>query len=115
MEIWQLILLPIYCVALGSLMVFSFHRFVMVHLFFKNRENVPVEPDLPSSLLPSVTVQLPVYNEMYVVERLIRSVASFDYPGELLEIQVLDDSTDETTEIARRCVDEVRGRGITSS
>ena len=112
MELWQIVLLPIYCFALGSLMVFSFHRFVMVHLFFKNRGNAPSEPEILASELPSVTIQLPVYNEMYVVERLIRAVAAFDYPTQLLEIQVLDDSTDETTEIARRCVEEVRSRGI---
>jgi cellulose synthase/poly-beta-1,6-N-acetylglucosamine synthase-like glycosyltransferase len=112
MELWQIVLLPIYCLALGSLMVFSFHRFVMVHLYFKNRHHAPVEPPVDPLGLPSVTVQLPVYNEMYVVERLIRAVACFDYPKHLLEIQVLDDSTDETTEIARRCVEEARSRGV---
>ena len=50
---------------------------------------------------PQVTVQLPIYNERYVIERLVEAVAQFDYPRELLEIQVLDDSTDETTKIAR--------------
>jgi len=112
MELWQMVLLPIYCVALGSLMLFSFHRFVMVHLYFKNRGNAPVEPSVSEADLPSVTVQLPVYNELYVVDRLIRAVAAFDYPRHLLEIQVLDDSTDETTDIARRCVAEFQVRGL---
>lgn len=115
MELWQLILLPIYCVSLGSLMVFSFHRFVMVHLYFKNRENVPAEPPLDAANLPAVTVQLPIYNEMYVVERLIRAVCAFDYPKHLLEIQVLDDSTDETTALARQCVVEARKQGLNIS
>ena len=62
--------------------------------------------------LPVVTVQLPVFNERYVVERLIRAVAKMDYPADRLEIQVLDDSTDETTVIARQCVDELRRSGL---
>ncbi|MCH2666266.1 glycosyl transferase family 2, partial [bacterium] len=61
MNLWQIILLSIYCVALGSLLVFSFHRFVMVHLYLKNRGNVPVEPVGADIDLPPVTVQLPVY------------------------------------------------------
>ena len=60
---------------------------------------------------PVVTVQLPVFNERYVVERLIRTVAKMDYPRDRLEIQVLDDSTDETTAIAAQCVDELRHSG----
>ena len=112
METWQMVLLPIYCLALGSLMLFSFHRFVIVHLYFKNRGNAPVEPSISEADLPSVTVQLPIYNEFYVVERLIRAVAAFDYPRHLLEIQVLDDSTDETSDVVRRCVAEFRSRGL---
>ena len=55
--------------------------------------------------LPRVTVQLPIFNEMYVVERLIAAVCKIDYPKDLLEIQVLDDSTDNTSEIALNCVE----------
>lgn len=58
-----------------------------------------------------VTVQLPVYNELYVVERLVRRVAELDYPRDRLEVQVLDDSTDETTAIIRKCVKELSGQG----
>ncbi len=115
MELWQIVLLPIYCLALGSLMVFSFHRFVVVHLYFKNQANIPEELPVPEDDLPSVTVQLPIYNELYVVERLIRAVSAFDYPKHLLEIQLLDDSTDETTEVVNRCVDELKARGLTIS
>ncbi len=61
--------------------------------------------------LPIITVQLPIYNEMYVVERLISSVCMIDYPKEFLEIQVLDDSIDETVEIARECVSKYRNLG----
>ena len=62
--------------------------------------------------LPKVTVQLPIYNEIYVVERLLRSVSELDYPRELLQIQVLDDSTDNTREVTSSCVEELRQRGF---
>jgi cellulose synthase/poly-beta-1,6-N-acetylglucosamine synthase-like glycosyltransferase len=61
---------------------------------------------------PRVTIQLPVYNERYVVERLIRAVCELDYPQHLLQIQVLDDSADDSAEIARTLVSEMRGRGL---
>ena len=60
-------------------------------------------PALPETL-PRVTIQLPLYNELYVVERLITAAAQLAYPRELLQIQVLDDSTDETSERARNLV-----------
>ncbi len=62
--------------------------------------------------LPSVTVQLPLFNEATVAERLIAATGALDYPSDRLEIQVLDDSTDETQGIARRAVEELRARGI---
>jgi hypothetical protein len=65
--------------------------------------------------LPVVTVQLPIYNEMYVADRLIEAVCRLDYPRELLEIQVLDDSTDETCEIAELAVRRTRRTASTSS
>ncbi len=73
-------------------------------------------PRSPASVTPSswphVTVQLPVYNEMYVAERLIDAACGFDYPHDRLEIQVLDDSTDETVDIVRAAVESWRSRGI---
>jgi cellulose synthase/poly-beta-1,6-N-acetylglucosamine synthase-like glycosyltransferase len=65
-----------------------------------------------ANLLPRVTVQLPIYNELYVVRRLIRAVAALDYPRDLLEIQVLDDSTDATADVARGEVERLRARGV---
>src|SRR6202030_4045962 len=61
---------------------------------------------------PRVTIQLPIYNERYVIERLVDAVARFEYPRELLEIQVLDDSTDETQEVARLCVARTQALGV---
>ena len=112
MEMWQILLLPVYVLSLALLMVFSFHRFAIVRLFFKHADRVPSPQTFSEGNLPGVTVQLPVYNEFYVVERLIRAVAAFDYPRDRLEIQVLDDSTDETTKIADRCVADLRSEGL---
>ena len=108
---WQTILLITYSLALALLMLVSLHRHIMVHLYFKNRRNQPIPRSLFTDL-PFVTVQLPVFNEMYVVERLIRAVAELDYPRDKLEIQVLDDSTDETASISQRCVDEFQREGL---
>ena len=69
------------------------------------------EPE-PLSEWPLVTVQLPIYNELYVAKRVIRAAAQLDYPSELLEIQVLDDSTDETADIVRRMVRELQDEGV---
>ena len=83
----------------------------MVHLYYRNRGATPV-PRRPLEPLPRITVQLPVYNERYVVERLISAVAALDYPLELLEIQVLDDSTDESAAIALAACERERARGV---
>ncbi len=61
---------------------------------------------------PKVTIQLPIFNERYVVERLIQSVCDFDYPRELLEIQILDDSTDDTADIARAVAGQLQAQGL---
>ncbi|MEW6744040.1 MAG: cellulose synthase family protein [Planctomycetota bacterium] len=91
--------------------VYGTHRYVMVYLFYKYRHRRPV-PLRRFERLPSVTVQLPVYNEAIVVARLIQAVGRLDYPRESLEIQVLDDSDDETTEIAAREVAKLRAEGL---
>src|SRR5260221_11988724 len=72
----------------------------------------PAPPPLALAELPRVTIQLPIYNEMYVADRLMDAVCEMEYPRELLEIQVLDDSTDETTEIADLAVRRHAARGI---
>ena len=70
------------------------------------------EEGLSLNNYPFVTVQLPVFNELFVVERLIDSIAEFDYPKERFEIHVLDDSTDETVEISRKKVEEYKAKGF---
>jgi cellulose synthase/poly-beta-1,6-N-acetylglucosamine synthase-like glycosyltransferase len=104
------IMLP-YFFVMVVLSVYGIHRYTLVYNFFKNRKNIaPPPPDV--SEWPKVTVQLPIYNERYVIERLIDAVSQFDYPRELLEIQVLDDSTDQTQQVARDCVERHRALGI---
>ncbi|HYP29327.1 MAG TPA: glycosyltransferase [Blastocatellia bacterium] len=90
---------------LGLLSVYGVYRYRMVYLFLRYKDKGPKPKAVfAPNRLPRVTVQLPLFNEMYVAERLIESVVRLDYPRELLEIQVLDDSTDATTEIASRAV-----------
>ncbi len=76
------------------------------------RRPVTKRPPAVDGPLPKVTVQLPVYNEMYVSERVIEAACALDYPRELLEIQVLDDSTDATTRIVDRAVRRAQAEGI---
>src|SRR5580704_4866619 len=99
-----------YFVILVVLAAFGLHRYWLVYEYAKHRKNVPGPPP-PIDRWPKVTIQLPIYNERYVIERLVEAVARFDYPSELLEIQVLDDSTDETRQVARSCVERYQALG----
>ncbi len=101
------------CLYLGVLTVlalYGFHRTQLLYLYWKHRNHAPKAAEKWGEL-PRVTVQLPMFNEMYVAERLIESIAALDYPKEKLEIQVLDDSTDETVNIAQAKVEELVERG----
>src|SRR3989454_6034627 len=100
-----------YLAVLIGLSAYGVHRYFIIYLFLKNRKRAAV-PAARFEQLPKVTVQLPIFNEIYVVERLLRSVSELDYPRELLEIQVLDDSIDDTRELVSSCADELRGRGF---
>ena len=104
------ILIPYY-VVLGILALYGIHRSWLLVLWWKNRSASPAPPPEPEEW-PVVTVQLPLYNEMYVAARLIDAVARLDYPKERLEIQVLDDSTDETRDVVAGKVAEYRARGF---
>jgi len=100
-----------YGLVVAGLSIYGLHRLWTVIVFFRCRGRQPVPPRR-FEVLPRVTVQLPVYNERYVVERLIRSVAALDYPRERLQVQVLDDSTDETTGIVAGLIRELRQDGL---
>src|SRR6201993_669609 len=100
-----------YLSVLIGLSAYGVHRYFIIYLYLKNRKRPPV-PAHYFEQLPKVTMQLPIFNEVYVAERLIRSVSELDYPRDLLQIQVLDDSTDETGEIIAACGQELRQRGF---
>ena len=100
-----------YFVSLSILFLFGLHGFVMMYYHRKYGHKNPV-PDSEFKPDKLVTIQLPLYNEMYVIERLINSVCEIDYPKDKMEIQVLDDSTDETTAIVAKIVDEKKKLGF---
>src|ERR1700704_6654921 len=100
-----------YLSVLIGLSAYGVHRYFIIYLFLKNRKREPV-PLRHFDQLPKVTMQLPIFNEVYVVERLLRSVSELDYPRDLLEIQVLDDSTDDTREMTAACTRRLRERGF---
>ena len=101
----------IYFTVLVCLSCYGLHRYWMIFLYLRHRRETP-QPTGRFAELPKVTVQLPLYNEMYVADRLLEAVAALDYPKDKLEVQVLDDSTDETTDIVARKTAQLRGRGF---
>src|ERR1700756_2252519 len=108
---FDLMMMIPYFIILIILAGYGLHRYWLVYDYYKYRKNVPGPPPEVKEW-PRVTVQLPIYNERYVIERLVESVAAFDYPRELLDIQVLDDSTDETKVVARDCVERYKQLGV---
>jgi cellulose synthase/poly-beta-1,6-N-acetylglucosamine synthase-like glycosyltransferase len=103
MQPYETLILVAYFFVLSILGIYGWHRYYLVYEYMKNKDRVPGPPP-PMAELPVVTIQLPIFNEMYVADRLIDAVCEIDYPKDKLEIQVLDDSTDETTEIAALAV-----------
>src|SRR5262245_33287222 len=98
-----------YLTILLLLAFYGFHRSSLVWLYYRNRTAKPRSRGTFADL-PAVTVQLPLFNEMYVAERLLEAVAAIRYPRDRFQIQVLDDSTDETQEICRRKAAELSAR-----
>lgn len=111
----ELVVVILYALALLMICLFSLGQLNLSwhYLKAKRKENERTNNNNTDWQWPYVTVQLPVYNELYVVDRLIEAVAALDYPKEKLEIQVLDDSTDETVAAIARKVETVRKQGIT--
>ncbi|MEZ4897945.1 MAG: glycosyltransferase [Saprospiraceae bacterium] len=106
-------LVGLYALALLYILIFCLSQLHLLLLYSRHRIKHPREqlrPDPPAEW-PPVTVQLPIFNEIYVVERLIRNIMLLDYPKERLEVQVLDDSNDDTVEIAARIVREYQDQG----
>lgn len=109
----ELVLIIVYGLALSFVFLYSVIQINLVINYLKNRKNEIISPPLKKdSELPFVTVQLPIYNELYVAERLIDCITQFDYPKDKLEIQILDDSTDETVSIVAKKVKEYQAKGF---
>ena len=119
--VFQIVVTALYVLCLGGLFLYGTNCYVLLFLFHRNRskgreeyrsllEKFATSPWHTD--LPLVTVQLPVYNERYVIRRLLEAARALDYPRDRLEIQVLDDSTDDTVEIAGQLVADYRQEGI---
>jgi cellulose synthase/poly-beta-1,6-N-acetylglucosamine synthase-like glycosyltransferase len=103
-------LIPYFSVLI-VLSVYGIHRYDIIRTYFKHRQKATGEPPKGFENLPPVTIQLPLYNERYVVERLVDEVVKIEYPKELLQIQVLDDSTDDTAAFAEVLVERYHALG----
>ena len=111
MSAGEAIILLLYFFVLLLLSLYGFHRAYL--LFLCARYRCPEHSSRPPmNRYPEVVIQLPIYNEKYVLKRLIEAVCQFDYPREKLSIQVLDDSTDATSRIAAECVRQQSQRGM---
>ncbi|MBR4984329.1 MAG: glycosyltransferase family 2 protein [Proteobacteria bacterium] len=108
---FQFFFVLLYFIILCILSIYGAHRFVMATLYRIHRKDIP-KADGQFENLPQVTIQLPMFNEKYVIERLIDAVCGIRYPKEKLQIQVLDDSTDETQEIAKAAVERKAADGF---
>ena len=104
------LLIP-YFIVLILLAGYGMHRYTLVYLYYKKKKNKTLEPSENFADLPRVTVQLPIFNEQYVVDRLLQAICRLEYPREKLDIQLLDDSTDETVEVARSLVEHYAAQG----
>jgi cellulose synthase/poly-beta-1,6-N-acetylglucosamine synthase-like glycosyltransferase len=107
---WSL-LIP-YFATLVVLSVYGMHRYETIRTYLKNRRKLLHEPPKRFEQLPPVTIQLPLYNERYVVGRLLEDVSKIQYPKHLLQIQVLDDSTDDTHPFAKALVEHYSALGL---
>lgn len=113
---WEWAIFSIYSLSLAFIFLFSLIQLNLTYNFIFKRKKLD-DNTIPAKVIdgedwPFVTVQLPLFNERYVVERLIDCIAAFDYPNDKLEIQVLDDSTDETTALVQAKVEEYARQGI---
>jgi cellulose synthase/poly-beta-1,6-N-acetylglucosamine synthase-like glycosyltransferase len=101
-----------YFAVLVILSVYGLHRYEIIRSYWKHKKNLPADPPRRFEQLPRVTIQLPLYNERFVVERLLEEVARIDYPHDRLQVQVLDDSTDDTHTFTEALVREYQSAGF---
>jgi len=107
----QTVFMCVYTFALVMVSIYGFHRYALVWLYYRHRKNAP-KPAGGFADLPHVTIQLPMYNERFVARRIIQKTCDIDYPRDRLQIQVLDDSIDDTCRIARQAVREAQTEGF---
>jgi cellulose synthase/poly-beta-1,6-N-acetylglucosamine synthase-like glycosyltransferase len=110
-EVGKLLWTICYFIVVLGLSAYGIHRYSIIYLYFRNRHCKPAA-GAKFADLPTVTVQLPIYNEIHVIERLLKSIGEIDYPTDKLEIQVLDDSSDETRALTDGAVAKLRARGF---
>lgn len=108
--IFQVVFISIYTLMLVMVSIYGLHRWALVMLYYRHRNKVPTAKSQYDEL-PPVTIQLPMFNERYVARRIIERCCQIDYPREKLQIQVLDDSTDDTVQIASQAVADAQAKG----
>lgn len=114
-EAFHLPIIIIYYSLLIFLTIYGIHRYYIIFLYmrhFKYGNRFPFGKYQEPAELPTVAIQLPMFNELYVAERIIQAAGNLDYPKDKLLVQVLDDSTDETREVAQKAVEDLKARGI---
>jgi cellulose synthase/poly-beta-1,6-N-acetylglucosamine synthase-like glycosyltransferase len=113
MTIPQLLIVAVYALCLGFIFCYSLVQLHLTYLYWTRKKRLHLPPSLPANQVwPSVTVQLPLYNERYVVERLLDAVAALDYPPHLLQVQLLDDSDDDTSELIQQKLSAFAIKGL---
>src|SRR5258708_30658348 len=105
-------LLVPYFIVLILLASYGMHRYVLVYLYYKHKKNRTLDPAEHFADLPRVTIQLPIFNEQFVVERLVDAICRLQYPIEKLDVQLLDASTDETQAVAHALVGRYAAHGL---
>ena len=102
----------LYLLIIFILAMYGFHNLLNAILYLNSKSTTQKRKVVPITRYPKVTIQLPIFNEKYTVERLLKAVTSLNYPAECLQIQVLDDSTDDTAALAKTLVDQYKSKGI---
>ncbi|GMQ86901.1 MAG: glycosyltransferase family 2 protein [Gammaproteobacteria bacterium] len=110
-QLMQNTFLVSYFLVLGLLCLYALHRYYLVFLFYKHKSR-HFRPAVAPSMQPIVTLQIPIFNERYVIGKLLDSIRRLDYPRDRLEVQVLDDSTDDTPQLVQPLIEEMRREGI---
>lgn len=113
--IFDIIIIVVYTIAILLIFTYALAQLNLLYNYLSNKKNRQESPTLDFSNpkeIPYVTIQLPVYNEMYVMERLLNNIAQIDYPKDKLEIQVLDDSTDETLATTKKQIESLKNEGL---